>query len=315
MNIFITGSNGFVGSHLKEYLSQNYSKYTLFVPPSYELDLADESAVDNYILSNKIDIIIHLANRGGGRDVADMKNITEYNLRIFFNIAKHEKNVKKIISFGSGAEYGKHKPIIDAKEEDYLKEQPHDEYGFYKSITSRYIEKAENIVQLRIFGAYGEYENYRFKFISNAIVKNLLKLPIVINKNVYFDYIYIDDLVKMIDWFILNDSKEKIYNVTTGKKVDLITLANLVNETSDFNSDIRVLNDGFNSEYTSNNERLLKEMGTFSFTSHKDAISKMREYFCYNLGNLDKETIINDPYLKKIDNMWKNHPIKSSLND
>jgi len=24
MNIFITGSNGFVGSHLKEYLSQNY---------------------------------------------------------------------------------------------------------------------------------------------------------------------------------------------------------------------------------------------------------------------------------------------------
>jgi len=30
MNIFITGSNGFVGSHLKEYLSQNYLQYTLF---------------------------------------------------------------------------------------------------------------------------------------------------------------------------------------------------------------------------------------------------------------------------------------------
>jgi GDP-L-fucose synthase len=69
-------------------------------------------------LSNKIDIIIHLANKGGDRTTANMKNVTEYNLRIFFNIAKHEKNVKKIISFGSGAEYGKHKPIVEAKEED-----------------------------------------------------------------------------------------------------------------------------------------------------------------------------------------------------
>jgi len=305
MNIFITGSNGFVGSHLKEYLSQNYLQYTLFIPSSKVLDLADERAVDDYILSNKIDIIIHLANRGGGRDTLDMKNVTEYNLRIFFNIAKHEKNVKKIISFGSGAEYGKHKPIVEAKEEDYLKIQPFDEYGFYKSITSKYIQKSDNIVQLRIFGAYGEYENYRFKFISNAIVKNLLQLPIVINKNVYFDYIYIDDLVKMIDWFIHNESKEKIYNVTTGKKIDLLTLANLVNEASDFQSEIRVLNDGLNNEYTSNNERVTRELSDFKFTSHKDAIIKMKEYFSYNLNNLDKEVIINDLYLKECEKIWK----------
>ena len=305
MNIFITGSNGFIGTHLKEYLNKNYSKYNLFTPSSKDLDLVNEEAVDNYILGNKIDIIIHLANKGGDRTTVDMKNVTEYNLRIFFNIAKHEKNVKKIISFGSGAEYSKHKPIVDAHEEDYLDAQPLDEYGFYKSITSKYIEKSDNIVQLRIFGAYGEYENYRFKFITNAIVKNLLKLPIVINKNVYFDYIYIDDLVKIIDWFIHNESKEKIYNATTGIKIDLITLANLVNETSDFKSEIKILNDGLNNEYTSNNERIMKELKNFEFTSHKKAIQKMREYFKANLEKLDKESIINDPYLKEINNIWK----------
>lgn len=305
MNLFITGAKGFVGLHVSEYIRQNYSHYNLFTPSSSELDLADEQRVNEYILSNKIDIIIHLANRGGGRDTTDMTNVTEYNLRIFFNIAKHEKNVKKIISFGSGAEYGKHKPIVDAKEEDYLISQPLDEYGFYKSVTSKYIERSEKIVQLRIFGAYGEHENYRFKFISNAVVKNLLQLPIIINKNVYFDYIYIDDLVKMIDWFVHHDQKEKIYNVTTGQKIDLVTLANLVNETSEFKSVIGVLNDGLNNEYTSNNDRIMKELGNFQFTSHKEAMIKMRGYFRENLDSLDKETIINDPYLKKIETMWK----------
>lgn len=305
MNIFITGANGFIGSHLKEYLNNLYSEYVLFTPSSKELDLANEEAVDSYILSNKIDIIIHLANKGGDRTSVNMKNITEYNLRIFFNIAKHEKNIKKIISFGSGAEYGKHKPIVDVKEEDYLDTQPLDEYGFYKSITSKYIEKSEKLIQLRIFGAYGEYENYRFKFISNTIVKNILELPIIINKNVYFDYIYINDLLKMIDWTIHNKTKEKIYNVTTGTKIDLLSLANLVNETSDFKSEIRVLTGGLNNEYTSSNQRVIDEIGNFNFTSHRDAIIKMREYFRYNLKNIDKDIIINDPYLKEINKMWE----------
>lgn len=305
MNIFITGSNGFLGAHLKEYLRSTYPDYGLFAPSSRELDLSDENAVDDYISSNKIDYIVHLANKGGDRATIGMKNITEYNLRIFFNIAKHENNVQKIISFGSGAEYGKHKPIVDAKEEDARVALPLDEYGFYKSITSRYIERTERIVQLRIFGCYGEYEDYRFKFITNAIVKNLLQLPIVINKNVYFDYIYVGDMMRIIDWFVHNEAKEKIYNATTGKKVDLITLADLVNGTSDFKSEIRVLNDGLNNEYTSNNERILKELDKFYFTSHKDAIMKMRDYFKYNLEYLDKNTVINDPYLKECEKIWK----------
>lgn len=299
MNIFITGSNGFIGSHLKEYLAKNYKEYHLFTPSSRELDLASEKDVSDYIISNKINIIIHLANRGGGRDVADMQNITEYNLRIFFNLVKHEKDVEKIIAFGSGAEYSKHKPIVNAKEEDSYLEIPLDEYGFYKSITSKYIEKTDKIIQLRIFGAYGEYENYKFRFISNAIVKNLLHLSITINKNVFFDYIYIDDLIRLIDWFIHNEPKEKIYNVSTGKKIDLLSLSHIINDVSNFKSDIIIENEGLNNEYSSSNQKVLQEIGNFSFTSHKDAIIKMREYFSYNLKNLEKKEIIDDNYINK----------------
>ena len=83
MNIFITGSNGFIGTHLKEYLNKNYSKYNLFTPSSKDLDLSNELAVDDYILSNKIDVIIHLANRGGGRDTIDMKMLLSIILEYF----------------------------------------------------------------------------------------------------------------------------------------------------------------------------------------------------------------------------------------
>jgi GDP-L-fucose synthase len=269
------------------------------------LDLYNENAVDDYISDRSIDIIIHLANRGGSRDTVYMKNVTEYNLRVFFNIAKHAKNVQKILSFGSGAEYGKHKPIVEAKEEDCWKALPLDEYGLYKTIASKYIEKSQNIVQLRIFGTYGEYENYRYKFISNAIVKNLLHLPITIHQNVYFDYIYIYDLLKMIDWFMHNKNSEKIYNASSGTKVDLATLANLINEVSDFKSEIFFLNSGLNNEYTSSNAKILRELGLFHLTPHQKAITQMRNFFSYNIDKLDKETIIKDPYIKKINEIWK----------
>lgn len=305
MNVFITGSLGFIGSHLKEYLSSKYTDYNLFTPSSKELDLTNEYAVDQYISNKNIDLIVHLANRGGDRATINMKNITEYNLRIFFNLIKHEKNVEKIISFGSGAEYGKHKPIVEAREEDALKALPLDEYGFYKAITSRYIERCDKIVQLRLFGVYGEYENYRIRFITNSIIKNLFKLPITIYKNVFFDYIYVYDLCKIIDWFMHNNQKEKIYNATRGQKTDLITLAHIINDISDFKSEIIILNEGLNNEYTSNNEKLMAELGNFNFTSHKDAIIKIRNYFKANSYKLDIKTVKNDSYLEFIDKMWK----------
>ncbi|EAK7523551.1 NAD-dependent epimerase/dehydratase family protein, partial [Campylobacter coli] len=194
MNIFITGSNGFIGKHLKEYLQQRYLHYTLYCPSSKELDLTNENAVDNFIKNRKIDIIIHLANKGEYK--IGFQNTVEYNLRIFLNLLKHANKVYKFLSFGSGAEYGKHCNIINIKEEE-CKNYALDSYGFYKQIASRLIKNYNNAIHLRLFGVYGEYEDYRFKFISNAIVKNLLKLPIVIYQNCFFDYIYIADLVRI----------------------------------------------------------------------------------------------------------------------
>jgi GDP-L-fucose synthase len=65
------------------------------------------------------------------------------------------------------------------------------------------------------------------------------------------------------------------------------------------------MNEGLNDEYTSNNERVLEEIGDFKFTSHKNAIIKMRNYFNNHLDKINKEAIMEDPYLKKINTIWK----------
>ena len=114
--IFITGGGGFIGRNLKEKLS--LLGYRVLIPTSAELNLLDEQAVDDFMCQQPVDVLIHAANKGGGRDTMGLADVVQTNLRMFFNIVKHADNVQKIIHFGSGAEYGKHKPIINVEEKD-----------------------------------------------------------------------------------------------------------------------------------------------------------------------------------------------------
>lgn len=304
MNILITGAKGFIGSHLASYLEQK-GQYRLFTPSSKELNLQDEVAVDNYIDTKKIDLIIHCANKGGTRDSLLMDDIVHNNLRMFFNIAKQASKVKKIIHLGSGAEYAKHKPIVNAKEDDALVQMPLDDYGFYKSICSRYIERSSNIINLRVFGCYGIGENYLIKFISNSIAKHIVGLPIIINQNVFFDYIYVNDIVKMIAYFIENDGEHSVYNITRGEKIDLLTLVDIINNTEDNVVPVQVLTSGLNMEYTSDNNRILEEMGGFIFTSYEQAIKDMYQHFQSNGVILNSKLLEEDKYIKQCNAIWK----------
>lgn len=296
--VFITGGKGFVGRNLTKTLS--VSGYNVLSPSSAELNLLDEQAVNAFMKRHTVDVIVHAANKGGGRDTMDMHDVVHSNLRMFFNIVKHSGCVEKIIHFGSGAEYGKHKPIVLVDEDQTGAVLPLDDYGFYKSVCSRYIEKCHtNIINLRIFACYGKYEDYRYKFISNSIVKNLLGMPINIRQNVLFDYVYVDDLIKMVRWVIESDTEHCVYNISKGEGVDLVTLAELINTVSVKPSEIFVDNPGMNLEYTSSNERILKEC-PMNFLTHRDAIGRLYEYYTENLEKLDLNAVRKDAFVNNI---------------
>lgn len=296
-NIFITGGSGFIGRNLQEDFQ---GKYNIFAPSHRDLDLLDTKKVEHYIKRNKIQIIIHGANVGGGRDTIKQRNVVQTNLTMFFNIVRNQDLVDKIIQLGSGAEYDKYRPLIKVKEEDFDKQIPGDDYGFYKYVCSKFISNSNKIVCLRLFGVYGKYETYLFKFISNAIVKNLFHLPITIGQNVYFDYLYIEDFIRIINYFIIHNAKYKAYNISNGKRIDLLTISEIINNVSSFKSKIIILNKGLNHEYSADNHRLTEEITSLKFTSAEKGIKKLYDWYKNNLHDIDKRKIEEDPYINFI---------------
>lgn len=284
MRILLTGGSGFIGRNFWETYKD---KYDILNPSHSELDLLDTVAMDKFFLKNKIDVVVHCANIGGLRNSGIINDAVKLNLKMFFNIVKNKDKFGKMIQMGSGAEYDKSRNIVKIKESDFGIKIPDDDYGFYKYVCSKYIENSDNIYCLRLFGVFGKYEDYSIKFISNLICKYIKKMPLTMIRDCYFDYIYINDLVKIIDYFVNNKPREKFFNVGSGQRVSLLSLAKKINELDDYSLPIIVKNKGLNKEYTANNSRLKKEIKGLKLKTIDEAIKDLYKYCLSNQKFID----------------------------
>lgn len=284
-NILITGTGGFIGKNLNEYLGK---KYNIFAPRSFELELTNLEAVKKYFINNQIDFVIHCANKGGARGIVDDKSVVDDNLKMFHNLQTCLES-RRMIFFGSGAQYDKFRPLEKIKEDKLGEFIPQDPYGYSKFLIAKEIDQeslnSDNVTCLNIFGSYGKYEKEN-RFPTYAISQKLNNEPIIINKNVVFDYLYIDDLCKIVEFFIPNKPSEKIINVTPTKSISLLEIAQMVSKISDFKSEIIIKDAELNNEYTGDNSRLLREIKDFQFTSYEEGLKNLYEFLNSNIKSL-----------------------------
>lgn len=294
LRVFITGSSGFIARNI---LAQLAGKYDFVAPTHREIDLLSYSSVDNFFKKNKyFDSVIHTAVIGGNRKVPNTPQIAVDNLKMFFNLVRNRDYFGRMIHLGSGIEYGKGRPLRQVREGDFDKYVPQDNFGFYKYLCGKYIENSSGITNLRLFGVFGKYEDASIRFISNALCKSILGMPITIHQNVFFDYLYVLDFIKILDYILTHKTNYKSYNVGTGERIDLVTIANKINQIVPQKSKVLIRVKGLANEYTCNNNRLKNELGSFKFTQFDRSLVELYNWYLEHKTNLRKKDFLDDHF-------------------
>jgi|LakMenEpi03Aug12_release.lakeMendotaPanAssembly.Ray.scaffolds.fasta_scaffold520764_1 nucleoside-diphosphate-sugar epimerase len=229
----ILGATGFLGSKVLRHLEKTnmkvlgYSKsndtknYNTTVN---QLEIRKESI--QYVQINEEDVIydcIGLKTKFYGMNISDFQNHSEELIEYYIKLCEHVENrkAKKLVIISSaGALYNANSESGRIITEN---SPPHiiDGYGAATKVLEETLQKSKlyssgKIVILRPTNVFGSDQTYKNNqgLIPKAIeaLKNGREIPLIIDKFVKRDYLYIDDFIKAIDHITL---KNGIFNVSS----------------------------------------------------------------------------------------------------
>lgn len=294
--VLITGAGptGVTGRFLKEYLEKDY---TILAPSSKELDLTDDAAVRAYFDSHKVDFVVHCATyRSNISQTTHMVDEEfESNLRMYFNLAAQSDKFQKMVYLGSGAEYDKSKPIVNAKEEEFGRSIPKTKYGLGKYIMNHHCRNSKNIYNLRMFGTLNKYERYTKNVICNLCAKAVKGLPLTLRQDVRFSWVDIFDVSKAIHYLFEHEVERHDYNIGMKTPYQLSELAEIIKQIANYNKEVVFQQSGLSNEYTCSTEAYENDFGLCM----RPVEESIKEIYAYLLLNKD---IIN---VEAIDGRWK----------
>ncbi len=287
MKVLLTGGDGFIARSLAEAFKD---EYVVHAANRKNLDLLNHQAVLDYLKKHNFDVVIHTATYDAAPacSTKDPTKVLESNLKMFFNIARAREYFGKLIYFGSGAEFSREHWIPKMNESYFDQHVPEDQYGFSKYLMTKFTQTSLSFYNLRLFGLFGKYDDWRYRFIPSACRNAVLDLPLTIKKNGIFDFMYIDDLVAIVKIFIQNKPRNHVYNICTGTTYDLRTLAEKIKIISGKNLEILTTEPGVNKEYSGDNAALIQEFPGIKFTKIDEAITKLYHWYQLNQHHITK---------------------------
>jgi dTDP-glucose 4,6-dehydratase/UDP-glucose 4-epimerase len=288
MKILIIGSKGFIGSHCVDYFESKGNKV-------WQVDVSESQEDKCYLVNrynsdfslpfqdHQFDVCINASGSAHvGFSFENPSKDFELNVinvqKIVVAIRDYNKDCK-FINFSSAAVYG-NPQLLPIDENSMCK--PLSPYGFHKLQSELLLTEYHKFFglktcSLRVFSAYGPrlkkqlfWDLYQ-KAKSNDIVSLFGK------GNETRDFIYIDDLIQIIDLVICNSTFEgSIYNVgnnieTTVAEASQLFISSFSPEKKIvFNGEVK-LGDPIN--WQSNNSKIV-ELGYEKRTSFADGIKK-----------------------------------------
>lgn len=248
VKIYIAGHRGMVGSAvLRLFKSKGYSN--IITKSSSELDLRNQSAVDQFINIVQPDIIVLAAAKVGGILANDRYPYPFLydNLAIQNNVvnAAHRNDVVQLIFLGSSCIYPKYAP--QPIKEEYLLtgslEPTNQWYALAKIAGVKLCEALNrqyrrNYVSLMPTNLYGPHDNFDLEtsHVVPAMIRKFHEakqnghLPVTLwgSGSPKREFLHVHDLANAILFTIENDIDGDIYNVGTGQDLSIKDLARMI---------------------------------------------------------------------------------------
>lgn len=246
--IYIAGHRGMVGSACWRALSA--AGYTnLIGKTSKELDLRDQSAVEDFIKTQKPVAIIDAAARVGGI-LANDNYPYEFlmdNMLIQNNLIRsaHENDIEKFIFLGSSCIYPKFAP--QPIKEEYLLtdelEPTNQWYAIAKISGVKLIEALRkqfnrDYVSLMPTNLYGPNDNFNLKtsHVLPAMIRkfheakenNHAKVTLWGSGSPMREFLHVDDLAQAVLFALEHKLEDHLYNVGSGSDLTIKALAEII---------------------------------------------------------------------------------------
>ena len=246
--IFVSGHRGMVGRACLRNLKKKGYKNLIKIS-SKNLDLRNQTKVENFFKKNKPQIVIHAAAKVGGIHANDTLpyDFLLYNMQIQNNLLTNSLKfgVKKFIFLGSSCIYPKFskQPI----KEKYLLSGSLEETNIWYAIAKisglklmQSINKQFNkkFVALMPTNLYGPFDNFDKKSshvipalirkFNEAILKKSNSVEVWGTGKPKREFLHVDDLANAIALAVENELPESIYNVGSSVETSIKGLAEII---------------------------------------------------------------------------------------